>query len=194
MSQKYLQSRTPADLIEMGGDAFTLAISKDSGVAWRLRIMAHLKEGSRELGAIVTQPRASSGAPHARVIAAGSLPGARGWSVDALCLDVSGTDPNIELDLSVGTSAQVPNFTDLETRTRQVLTGVAAVVTLQPWQRLLGWTARAVAPGATVQVNAGPAVVVAAGTSAADNGLSIWGAAVTFVGTSEYIVEYEGMP
>jgi hypothetical protein len=191
MAQKYLQSRTPADLIEIGGDAFTLAISKDSGVPWRLRIMAHLKEGSREVGQIYTQPRTISRAPMSRVVAAGSLPGARGWSVEGQCLNLAGTDPNIELDLSVGTSAQLPNFTDLEIRTVNYLGGAAGVVTLNPWQRLASWSAYAAGAGASASVNGGPAIPIDAGQTVASD-LNEWGATITFAGTTTYVVQVEG--
>jgi hypothetical protein len=192
MAQKYLQSRTPADLIEMGGDAFTLSIARDAGVAWRLRIMAHLEHGAREVGSIYTQPRAISGAPQARVVAAGALPGARGWSVEALCLNPTGTSPNIELDLSIGTSCQLPNFTDLEFRTVSNLAGAAGTVTLLLSQRLRSWTAKATAPGASVTLNGSPAILITPGSSFSQSNLQLWGATLAFVGTSQYVVEVEG--
>jgi hypothetical protein len=191
VSTKVLRSAKPNPLLCSGGDAFTLAISRDSSARWALRIIAHLANGARDVGVIYTQPRALSGAPQTRVIAAGCLPGAHGWEVMGTCL-AGLTASDIELDLSVGVGVQIPSFTDLERRSVSVLGGVDGLVQLQEGQRLRSYTARADLPGATAQlVGMGNAVEVPAGGGITVTP-SIWNAGIQFTGTAGYLIEVEG--
>ena len=191
MTTKVLRSAKPNPLLASGGDAFTLAISRDSSARWALRIIAHLANGARDVGTIYTQPRTLSGAPHTRVIAAGCLPGCHAWEVMGVCL-AGLTASDIELDLTVGVGVQIPSFTDLEHRSVAVLGGVDGIVQLQEGQRLRSYTARADAPGATARlIGMGNAVEVPAGGGITVTP-SIWNAGIEFIGTAAYIAEVEG--
>jgi hypothetical protein len=191
MATKVLRAAKPNTLIQSGGDAFTLAIARDSTARWELRIIAHLAHGARDAGLVYTCPRALSGAPQTRVIAAGCLPGAVKWEVLGRCLAGLPVS-DIELDLSVGIGTQQPSFADLERRIVTVNGGVDGLVTLADGQRLRSYTARANAPGATAQlVGMGTAVEVPAGGGIEVTPV-VWNASVNFVGTAGYIVEIEG--
>jgi hypothetical protein len=191
MATKVLRAAKPNPLSQSGGDAFALAVARDSDARWELRVIAHLAAGARDVGIIYTCPRRSSGAPQTRVIAAGCLPGATKWEVLGRSLG-SVEQGDIELDLSVGVGVQIPSFTDLERRPVMTFGGVDGLVQLLEGQRLRSFTARADALGATARIlGGGTAMEVPAGGGITISP-SIWNAGIEFIGTAAYIIEVEG--
>lgn len=182
-------------LIQRGGDAFTLAITDDSYVGWKLDIHAHLCDGPRYLGSVLTVPRRLSGAQQSRIVCAGGMPGAQAWSVDVSELQVVGDASAlpITLDLSVGTGMQSPAFIDYEYRPKRIFSGAAGGVTLEPWQRLASWYARATV-AASIQIGANPPIALAAGVAlAADaGGPNDYGIVVQCVNTAAFVLQVEG--
>lgn len=192
MAQALIRSSLPNSLIASGGDAFTLAVAKDASVSWRLRILAKFAHGTRYVGTVITQPYNLSGAPQARVIAAGSMPSALGWEVQGQCLSNVGASRDITLDLTLGVSGQNANFQDLETRTVKFVQGAAGTIAVDHWQRVLSLTARAANLGATVQFGTAAAMAIPANEPLNLGGNRPWGEDVIFTGTDFYLVELEG--
>lgn len=193
MAQQRFVPRLPETLRARGGDAFTLAIARDAYAPWLLTVSAAMHdEGARFVGTIVTCPARVTGGRTSRVIASGCLPGVESWEVTGRCLlPTDGQRNDIELDLVVGVGAQLPDFRDLEYRRMRIADGVAGVRGFAPYERLVSFTARSAA-GGTVQVNSEPAITVPPSVPVWVSELRAFGATLTFIGTDNYLVEYEG--
>lgn len=195
MAERKFSRGEPSELVAAGGDACTLAIVEDSMVRWRLRLIAHLTGGgSRVLGTVHTCPSAISGAPQSRVVAAASLPGVARWSVRAECLDsdARSVGPTIALELVAANGLAQPSFRDFELRRTAILAGDAGTVELTSGQRVVSVAAMADAVDATITINGGAPIPVPPGRAVRFTLEQVYGAALVFAGTSQYLVEVEG--
>lgn len=191
MAQAIIRSSLPNPLTASGGDAFTLAVYRDASVPWRLRVLARLQHGTRVVGEVVTQPYNLSGAQQARVIAAGSVPGALSWEVQGVCLATVGANRDLGLDLVAGVSGQNAAFVDFERRTIRNVSGIAAPLAPEASQRVRSLTVRSAA-GGTVQFGAAAPITIPAGQAVSIQQVRPWGEPVTFAGTAYYLAEVEG--
>lgn len=194
MAQQRFLPGSAQSFIQRGGDAFTLGVAVDSYCAWRLRVVAHLQEGPRFVGEVITLPSWYSGLPEARALAAGCLPGAQAWEVLGAPLSpITGQNNTLDIDLSIANGIAQPSWLELERRRCIIYTGDEGSITLHPWERLKSWYARTTA-GGTIDLGDQPTITLDAGTSLAADfyGPTAYGLTIDLVGTALFVLQVEG--
>lgn len=181
-----------------GGLTIFLSQNPESLAHWRFTVKARTDEGLFNVGTFCTSLPVNTTGPinrttPGRVVAIANCPGAKDWTVS-----VSRAEEEIDSDppdwpevcLAVGESIGPPGLVRVAERYTHY-SGVAGAIQLLPGDRVVGWSAVAGAPGATLTIEALPVIVIPPNaTAAGSTGGNLEGpATMTFAGTLAYLVE-----
>ncbi len=198
MSERLVAAGTQlsiADLDGKGGLSIFVNQPKGSTAKWRFSVRCVTDEGEFFVGEFtITPPASNTDLVLTRAVGVANMPGAKEWSIFVDLAD--GAQDGATASLAVGCCCgNEPGVSRVGERYKYY-TGTAATVTLGPDEQVIGWSAFAIAAGATVTIAAGStsgggAIPVPVGGAVSGNPAgSLTGIhTLAFAGTSGYLVE-----